>query len=294
MMMNGDFMLKTDRLCKKFGKIDALKNVTLSFSENGIYGVFGRNGAGKTTFLNIITARTFADSGAVFFGGKDIVRYPQLIAENCCYLQEKNYFPARFRIKRLLDYGKATFPNFDEKYAEKLCARFKLDTDRKYGDLSGGYRSIFKIVLGLAARTGVTVFDEPVLGLDAVARDMFYLELIEEYSENPRLFIISTHLIEEFSRIFNEAVIIRTGEVILQESVEDLLLKVFYVSGRAALVDDFIRSRQVIHTESVNDLKMAVIKGELNGEKRVSGLNFSPITVQNLFISLTNDTEKEE
>ena len=293
-MAQSDTILKTQNICKSFGSIEALKDINLRFADKKIYGVFGRNGAGKTTLLNIISSRIFADHGNVSCLGKNISEHPGIIAGLCCYMPEKHYFPARFKVKQLLSYGKMSFPNFDQKDADRLCRIFKLNTEQKYGNLSRGYQSIFRIVLGLSANTAITIFDEPVLGLDAVARDQFYSELIEQFSGNPRLFIISTHLIEESADLFNEAIIIKNGEVIRQESVEDLLSHAFYVSGKSTRVDEFVKNRAVMAYQTVNTLKTAVVEGDLNNEETSSGLHFSPLTIQKLFIHLTDDKSEQE
>jgi len=169
-----------------------------------------------------------------------------------------------------------------------------LNIEQKYEQLSRGHQSIFRIVLGLAAKAPITIFDEPVLGLDAAARDRFYSELIEEFSRNPRLFIISTHFIEESADLFNEVVIIKNGKVIRQAPVEELLAKAFYVSGKSSKVDEFIKNRTILGIQAVNDLKTAVVDGDLNAEKRIPGLSFSSLTIQKLFIHLTKDQNEQE
>jgi ABC-2 type transport system ATP-binding protein len=293
-MEQRDYVLETKNLCKSYGSIDALKDINLRFEDKKIYGLFGRNGAGKTTLLNTISSRIFADHGDVIYFGEDILKNPKGIAENCCYMPERHYFPDRFKVKTLLSHANMFFPNYNEQTAERLCRYFHLNTEQKYGQLSRGFQSIFRIVLGLAANAAITIFDEPVLGLDAVARDQFYSELIEEFSENPRLFIIATHFIEESADLFNEAIIIKDGEVIRQASVEDLLTNVFYVSGKSTRVDEFVKNRTVIGCQTVDDLKTAVVDGDLSKEKRTPGLNYSSLTIQKLFIHLTNDENEQE
>jgi ABC-2 type transport system ATP-binding protein len=293
-MEQANTILETKNLWKSYGSIDALKEVNLHFLEKKIYGLFGRNGAGKTTLLDIISSRIFADRGNVSCFGKDISDHPKIIAENCCYMPEKHFFPAQFKVKNLLSYAKISFPNYDERYAERLCHDFNLNTEQKYEQLSRGHQSIIRIVLGLAARAAITIFDEPILGLDTVARDRFYSVLIEEFSRNPRLFIISTHFIEESADLFNEAIIIRNGKVIRQAPVEELLSNVFYVSGKSDQVNIFIQNRTVIGYKTVNGLKTAVVEGHLDTEKRLPGLRFSTLTIQKLFIHLTNDQSEQE
>jgi ABC-2 type transport system ATP-binding protein len=265
--------METKNICKSYGSIDALRDINLRFMDKKIYGLFGRNGAGKTTLLNTISSRIFADHGNVTYLGEDILENPKSMAENCCYMPEKHYFPDRFKVKTLLSHANMFFPNYSEQTAERLCRYFHLNTEQKYGQLSRGFQSIFRIVLGLAANAAITIFDEPVLGLDAVARDQFYSELIEEFSE---------------------AIIIKDGEVIRQASVEDLLSNVFYVSGKSTRVDEFVKNRTVIGYKTVDDLKTAVVDGDLSKEKRSPGLNYSSLTIQKLFIHLTNDKNEQE
>lgn len=284
-----DFILETNNVGKSYGAVSALSNVTLGFADHQIYGLFGRNGAGKTTLLDIITARIFTDTGSVTCRGKVIDKHPNAVADICCYLPEREFVPGRFRVGKLLSRAKRFFPHYDADTARRLCQRFKLDPGQKYGQLSRGYQSIFRIVLAMAARAPITVFDEPVLGLDAAARDLFYLELIEAFSDHPRLFILSTHLIEESVDLFNDIIIIKRGRVVCQGAPDQLLSRAFYVNGKALLVDEFIKNHQVISCEAFHGLKTAVVLGDVNTAQSVVGLDVSPIGMQKLFIHLTND-----
>lgn len=287
-MMSPVTILEANQLRKSYGSIVALEEATLQFEENKIYGLFGRNGAGKSTLLDILSARTFADKGEVNCFGQDILTNPETMSQHCCYMPEKHFFPERFKVKTFLAHAKASFPHYDEKYAARLCQLFDLKVNQKYGQLSRGYQSIFRIVIGLASNAPITIFDEPVLGLEAVARDKFYGELIETFSENPRLFIVSTHLIDESADLFNEAIILKDGKVIRQGAVDEMLANVFYVSGKSAQVDAFVANRAVIGQQAVNGLKTAVLDGT-PPQQSVSGLSFSSLTMQKLFIHLTND-----
>jgi ABC-2 type transport system ATP-binding protein len=293
-MEQADYILKTQGISKSYGAIEALKDVNLNFSDEKIYGLYGRNGAGKTTLLDIISTRLFADNGNVICFGDDISAHPEVIADTCCYMPEKHYFPGRLKVRQLLAYGRLAYPDYNEPYAKNLCRNFNLNVDQKYEQLSRGYQSIFRIVLGLAANARITIFDEPVLGLDAVARDSFYSELIEEFTRNPRLFIISTHLIEESADLFNEAIILKNGSVIRQASVEELLANAFYVSGKSDSVNKYIKDRTVISKQIVDNIATAVVDGELDKQSRTPDLHYSPISIQKLFIHLTNDKTEQE
>ena len=292
-MMSSVMILEANQLRKSYGSIVALENATMRFEEDKIYGLFGRNGAGKTTLLDILAARIFADKGDVNCLGQNILTNPETISQQCCYIAEKQFFPKRFKVKTFLDLSKESFPNFDENYAAKLCKIFDLNVEQKYGQLSRGYQSILRIVLGLASNAPITIFDEPVLGLDAVARDKFYGELVSSFSENPRLIIIATHLIDESVELFNEAIILNNGKVIRQGPVDEMLANVFYIAGRSAQVDQFIANHIVIVQHEVNGLKTAVIEG-IPPQHAVPGLNFSSLTMQKLFVHLTNSDDNGE
>jgi len=289
MIKQPDYVLETQKVSKSYGSIDALENASLRFAPDKIYGLFGRNGAGKTTLLNIMTSRIYAEQGRVTYAGKDVLKSPEAMADNCCYMPEKHYFPPQYRVKKLLFDAKISFPNYSRQYADKLCRLFQLNTEQRYKQLSLGYQSIFRIVLGLASNAPITIFDEPVLGLDAAARDKFYVELIEEFSRSPRLFIISTHLIEESADLFNEAIILKEGKVIRQAPVEELLAGAFYVTGSTKRVDAYIKNCKVLGIQAVSDLKTAVIEGDIRTAKGSQGLKFFPLTMQKLFIHLTNN-----
>lgn len=292
-MMSAVTILEANQLRKSYGSIVALESATMQFTENRIYGLFGRNGAGKTTLLDILSARIFADQGDVNCFGQDILTNPETISQHCCYMPEKHFFPKRFKVTTMLDHAKASFPHYDEVYAARLCKVFDLNVNQKYGQLSRGYQSVFRIVIGLASNAPITIFDEPVLGLDAVARDKFYGELIAAFSENPRLFIVSTHYIDESADLFNEAIILKNGKVIRQGAVDEMLANVFYVSGKSAQVDAFMTNRAIISQQVVGGLKTAVIDGQ-TPQQSVPGLNFSSLTMQKLFVHLTNDEDNLE
>ena len=285
-------IIELKNISKSFGSLWALNDISLDLPEQGIIGLFGRNGAGKTTLLNIITSRIFPDRGNVTFIPNHISPHSQAALEKTCYMQEKEFFPGRYRISKILTNAEMFFPGFDRNYAESLSSEFGLDLHMKYEHLSLGYRSVLRIVLGLSSRAPITIFDEPVQGMDAHARDLFYRELVESYSSLPRLFIVSTHFIEESADLFNEAIIIKNGSVIRKDSVENILAGAYYVSGKKENVDSYLKDRKVISTETVNVLKTALVEGDFEGEKPLPGLKKFPVTMQKLFIHLTDVEEK--
>ncbi|NMA38120.1 MAG: ABC transporter ATP-binding protein, partial [Papillibacter sp.] len=259
---------------------------TLNFEDNKIYGLLGRNGAGKSTLLNIITGRVFLDSGEVLVDGSPAAENDEALHK--LYLaNEKTLLPENMRVRDAFKWTKEFYPDFDMEYAMKAAEQFKLDTSKRVKALSTGFDSIMKDIIALSVDTPYVLLDEPVLGLDANNRDLFYRLLIEKYSQKPCTVVISTHLIEEVSTVIEEIVIIKESRIIRNESRESLLSKGYTVSGMASKVDEYIKDKNVIGSESLGGLKTAYILGE-DSPVRAEGLEITSLELQKLFIHLTN------
>jgi ABC-2 type transport system ATP-binding protein len=155
--------------------------------------------------------------------------------------------------------------------------------------LSTGYTSIFKVILALCVKADYILLDEPVLGLDAGHRELFYKSLLESYTESPRTFIISTHLIEEVSSIIEDVVIIDRGRIIRDCSVEELLQSGYNITGGIEAVDAYCVNHVTIGSDTVGGIKTAAVLGK--AENVPVGLSISPLDLQKLFIRMTETSE---
>ena len=279
--------IEVKNITKNFGNICALKNVSLKFEQNKIYGLLGRNGAGKSTLLNIITNRIFPDSGEVIIDGEKANENDKQLGK-VYLMNEKNFYPEAMRICDVFKWTREFYPDFNMDYANKLAKQFELNTKKKVKELSTGYSSIFKIIIALSVNVPYILLDEPVLGLDANNRDLFYKTLIENYAENPKTIIISTHLIEEAANVIENIVIIKKGEILKNESCEELLSKGYTVSGTASAVESFIEGRKVIGWDTLGGLKTAYMWGKIDKSSVPENLEVSKLDLQKLFIKLTN------
>lgn len=279
--------IEVRNLTKNYGKTTALNNVSVTFKENCIYGLLGRNGAGKSTLLNIISGRTFADSGEVLIDGVNASGNDSALGKVHLMSEQLLYNPS-LKVREMFKTAAFFYPDFDTEYALKLCSEYELDTNRKLSKLSTGYRTIAKAVNALACGAPIVFFDEPVLGLDANHRDLFYKHVVNRYSEHPATFVISTHLIEETAGIIERAVVIQKGELLLDNDVEEVRSMGYSVSGKAADVDSFAKGRELMGEDVLGGLKTAYIKGQLNEAELSDGLTAEPMNLQNIFIHLTN------
>ncbi len=280
--------IQTDKICKSFGNVQALKGVSVSFEENKIYGLLGRNGAGKSTLLNVLANRMFADSGSFTVDGEPGGENDR--AQSKLFLMsEQTLHPEGMRVGKAFQWTQAFYPSFDQGYALRLAGEFQLDTHTKMSGLSTGYRSIFKLILGLSVNVPYVLLDEPVLGLDANHRELFYRRLLEKYAENPFTVVLSTHLIEEVADLIEDVVIIKAGTVIRQESRESLLSQGYTVSGGAGAVEAYIQGRQVLGVDALGGLRTAYVLGEADKTAQsAKDLEFGAMDLQKLFIQLTN------
>lgn len=279
--------IELKHVSKSFGGVHALSDVSLSFGGGKIYGLLGSNGAGKTTMLNIITNRLYADSGEVLIDGESAPGRDRALGK-VYMMAEQNLFPESMKVKAALKITADFLPSFDLELAMELAKKFGLPMNKKVKALSTGYSSIIRIILALSAGTPYVIFDEPVLGLDAQHRDMFYRLLMEHCGGGEQTVIISTHLIQEAAPLIEHAVIIKDGKILRNAPAEELKGAAHTVTGPAGLVDGYIAGRRVLNTTSIGGLKTACVEGE--PDARVpAGLEVSPMGLQDYFISLMNE-----
>ena len=283
--------IEIQNVSKSFGKIQALKDVALNFEDGMIYGLLGRNGAGKSTLLNIITNRIFASSGEVLIDGENIEDNDNAMSKIYA-MSDAPLYPKDFKIKEIFKWTKEFYKDFDLKLAEKYAKQFGLDTNKKVKSLSTGFASIYKLVIALSVNTPYLLLDEPVLGLDANNRELFYSLLIEKYSEEPFTIIISTHLIEEISSIIDHAVVIDNGEILIDKSRDELLSMGYSVSGKTGDVNAYTVNKEVIGEDNLGGLKTAYIFGTPDNNVPDS-IEITKLDLQKLFVKLTNAKEEK-
>jgi len=279
---------------KSFGETKALDNVSLRLDEGKIYGLLGNNGAGKSTMLNIITSRYFADSGELLLDGEPMRDNDRALGQ-IYMMSEKNYYAEAMKVKDAIYWAARFYPNFDTQKANRLSEVFGLPTKKKITDLSTGYTSIFKIVMALSSGAPILLFDEPVLGLDAQHRDLFYKLLIEHYSENPCTIVISTHLISEAANLIEHCLIIKNGQIIKDAPYEELQNTGYNISGSTALVDEYLQGKVPMSVTTLGGLKTACLNGEMPDSASLpQGLEVSKLGLQEYFIQLMNDESGRE
>ncbi|HLS66012.1 MAG TPA: ABC transporter ATP-binding protein [Pseudogracilibacillus sp.] len=277
--------IEVKNLSKKYGRTFALKDVSFTLEGPKIYGLLGRNGAGKTTFMDILAGQQRASSGTVLVNNEQPFNN-KTILNDLCIIKESNNFQKDLTIKQVLKTCAILFPNWDANLAEKMLGIFHLSPRKKMKKLSKGMASAVGIIVGLASRAPLTIFDEPYIGLDAASRKKFYELLLEQFEEEERTIILSTHLIDEVSLLFEEVIILQEGELMLQEEADTLRDRAFSVTGEKEAVKQFICDKQVINTKEVANMMTAAIYGD-RLEAEQTNLTVEGLPIQDLMIYLT-------
>ena len=278
--------IQIKNITKRYKDVTALDDVSFSFEFGKIYGFLGRNGAGKTTLINIIANRIFADQGEILIDGIP-AKENMGVHEKIFCMSEADLYDRDLKVKDHFKWTNRFYTDFDLKKAFELSKKFNLDTNKRFKALSKGYQSIFKLIIALSLNVPYVIFDEPVLGLDANHRELFYSLLLKEFENNERTLIIATHLIEEVSNIIEEVVLIDKGKILVQETVEELLEKGYSVSGAAQEVDYYCTGRNVIGYDELGGLKVAYILGEKTVLPQESNLQITAMNLQKLFVKMT-------
>lgn len=283
--------LVCENIVKSYKDKEVLKGVNLTIEQGKIYGLIGRNGIGKTTLLSVMTGQSPANEGSVTYDGMQVWENRDAL-DHICFSREINTVtalgPNKTKIKEYFKTASFFYPNWDQEMADRLIKLFGLNIKKYVSKLSKGMLSMVTIIIGLASKADITILDEPVAGLDVVAREQFYKLLLDEQMETGRTFIISTHIIEEAADVFEEVIILRDGTVLLKENTAELLDRCIYVSGLADDVDAYSAGKNVVHTESMGRSKAVTIMleaGQSAGEAG-SNLTIQPVSLQNLFIAL--------
>lgn len=278
--------IEIKNITKGYDNIIALDNVSISFSKGKIYGLLGRNGAGKSTLINIIANRILPSSGEVLIDELSN-KENMAIHEKIFCVSDADLFDPSFKIKVHFKWTNRFYDSFNIDKAYELAKKFDLDPNKKLSSLSKGYKSIFKVIMALSLDVPYVIYDEPVLGLDANHRELFYKLLLNNYENSNQTIIVATHLIEEVANIIEEVVLIDKGKILLQEDVPSLLERGYCVSGSKEDVDNYCVNKNVLDYDELANLRVAYILDDKPPLTSNSNLQFSPINLQKLFVKIT-------
>lgn len=285
--------LKISHLSKKFGRRVILDDVSFTLEPTKIYGLLGRNGAGKSTLLNLISNRIFPTSGSIKLGDQEVNTDQTL--DQVFLIGEDNLYYKQVKINQMFDLADGAYGNFDYQNAEQMLKRFELDGNQKFAKLSTGQKTAAKISLALNVDADYIFLDEPVLGLDANHREIFYQELIKSYQKRPRTIVLSTHLIDEIQQLVEHVILIDHHRVLEDANVQSLLDRAYDISGPAKLVDQYTEGLNILSTTDLGNIRTAHVFDQLPEDRILPDqVQVGHYDLQHLFIYLTNGGQQKD
>ena len=284
----------TTALGRRYRDLVALEDVSLAVEPGTVTGLLGRNGAGKTTLMRIITGLEFPTSGAIAVFGQAPAENDAVL-RRMVFVREEQVYPD-LRVGQAIRVASWFYPNWNEDLARQLMADFELPPQRRIRKLSRGMRSAVGIVIGLAARAELTLFDEPYAGLDAVARQLFYDRLLADFAEHPRTVVLSTHLIDEVANLLERVVMLDHGRVVLDVPADDVRGTAMTVSGPAAAVDEFVAGQTVWHRQQLGGRASVTVPLDFAAQARARArhLSVEPLSLQQLLVHAAGQPADEK
>jgi len=285
-------------LSKHYRGAKAVDGVSFTIEKNGIYGLAGRNGAGKSTLMQLIAGQVVKTAGTLQVMDQDPIENAAVMS-NIAFIKEAERYPENIipKVSDVLKFAALIFENWDAEFAEELIADFRLPKNRRMLKLSRGQVSAVGVIVGLASRAPITLFDEPYLGMDPVARKIFYDHLLADYSQHPRTILFSTHLIDEAADLMEHVFVMDQGRFVLNAKTDELRGTAMSIEGLTPTVEEFTSGLETLTIQVIGGFTRAIVSA-LNSAQRDAakdlGLTVNPISLQELIISKTNLTEKLE
>jgi ABC-2 type transport system ATP-binding protein len=205
-------------LTKKYHNTAALNNLSLNIEAGKVVGILGPNGSGKTTLIKILAGILRQTKGEILIDGHKPGVYTKSVVS---YLPDRNFLYDWMKIKDAFELYKDFYKDFDENKGNDLLKFMKLDKDMKINSLSKGMKEKLNLTLVLARKAKIYILDEPIAGVDPVARDQILNAIINNYEKESSM-IITTHLVRDMENIFDEVVFLSEGEIILEGNAESL------------------------------------------------------------------------
>jgi ABC-2 type transport system ATP-binding protein len=295
--------VRTENLTVTFSGVPAVDGLDLRLAAGKIHGLLGRNGSGKSTLAAALAGFREPTAGRVLiesdeFGAAREPYEDASVTSRVCLIRESGDLNGNPQVKTVLGLASALRPYWDAELAGELLDKFELSPRQKVQKLSRGKKSALGVILGIASRAPLTIFDESYLGMDVPSRNLFYDALLADYTEVPRTIVLSTHLVSEVSSLLEEVVILDRGRLVTQSPVDSLRGRGAAIVGPAAVVDELTADLLVLAEQRLGGTKSVTVLGDLDdallAKARSAGLEIGPVGLQDLFVHLTGSTHEKE
>ncbi|UAL49283.1 ABC transporter ATP-binding protein [Sutcliffiella horikoshii] len=285
-------VVNCEGLVKKYGRSKALNDLSFQISENKITGLIGRNGAGKTTLLKIMAGFQRQTSGEMKVFNEEPYN-SLLVSANSILVDDQMAFPVSLSLGEILHASASFYSNWDAELARKLFDYFSFRDEYRHSELSKGMKSTFNMIVGLASRCVLTMFDEPTTGMDASVRKDFYRALQKDYIAYPRTILISSHHLEEIEDLLEDIILLKNGEKLLHLPVSDIKDYAIGIQGKKSVLNEWLEDKEVLYRRSIGTEGTYVVienhfKAKIIQDARIHGFELSSVSSSDVCIYLTS------
>ena len=276
-------------LCRSFHGVTVLDHVDLTLADGVIYGLFGRNGVGKSTLLSIIAAHVLPDAGSVTMDGVRVASDgPSLRRLTLC--NEQWSYPMWKRLDAVMRMAERRYGGFDRGLAGRMLADLGVSPRRRFHQLSRGQRQAFKVLVGICVPADYCLLDEPTAGMDAATRELTYRYMLEAYGRRQRMMIIVSHLIGEIENLTERVIVLDAGRVCEQLETDAVAALGYTITGERSAVDAYLREigATPLSTQRLGGLVCVGLRGRMP-DGVPGGLLVQPMDLQSYVMSVTGE-----
>lgn len=285
-------MIEVKNLNKSFDKKIVFQNANLKIEENRIYGLFARNGVGKTTLLKILADQLVNYQGQISYNNKsirenkDYKKRVLLVGEDFIseYLKPE-------RLNKIMDLIYILLENFNKERFEELINIFDIDMKTRYRKLSFGNQCLFRNAIGLASGVDFLFFDEPTTGLDEINKDIFYKKLMEYQEKDQSTVIISSHNVADIEKMITDVIILKYKDIIVNEPIYDIEEKSYSINldpkDLDMLANKNIINKKIFANQAIVSVYDKFSEEEINNIKQKARVN--RLDLRDLFIAINEE-----
>ncbi len=284
-------MIKVTHVVKRFQDKEVLSDVNFTLEENGIYGLIGANGVGKSTLLRLINGIYAPDEGTITFGKEAIFDCPKA-KEKMFFIPDEVYFYPNYTLYDMALFYNAIYPSFNLSKLKEMADELKLSMEEKIEHLSKGQKRQCSLILALASRCAYYFFDETFDGIDPVIRKAIKKWMIDLMVEEKTTFLIASHNLRELEDLCDHLAILYNGKILFEKETDDLKRQLFKVQlhFKKDLEKEDFASLDLLSYQKMGSIITLILRGE---EKEVRKqlekmkpdlLDFIPLTLEEIFI----------
>jgi len=284
-------MIRATNVTKTFGDFPAVKNLSCEIPKGCIYGMIGANGAGKSTFLRLVTGVYKADEGEITLDGEAVYENP-LAKRRMAFVPDELYFLATASMNRMADLYEAIYPDFDRAQYRKLTELFRLNPKVSVGTFSKGMRRQASTILALSCKPEYIFFDETFDGLDPVVRNVVKNLITEYVMERGTTAIITSHSLRELEDTCDQLALLYQGGIVFESDVQNLKTSLFKV--QVAFLEPFGREMfeglNLLDYSQRGSVASFIVRGDRTETKNILAakspalLDILPLSLEEVFI----------